>query len=82
MRRAVAPYSVLKGRIHILVSIMLCVNMIFIYLSNDSFVITEFEYFFTVLVYDFSILSCDLVFVNDCDFPNLFFNYFAQAIVI
>ena len=47
--------------------------MIFVDLSDDSFVITEFEYFFAVFVYDFSLLSCDLVFVNDCDFPYLFF---------
>ena len=56
--------------------------MIFVDLSDDSFVISEFEYFFTVFVYDFSVLSCDLVFVNNCDFSNLLFYYFAQAIVI
>ena len=56
--------------------------MIFTDLFNDSFVITEFEYFFAVFVYDFSVLSCDLVFVNDCDFSDLFFRYFVQAIVI
>ena len=56
--------------------------MIFIDLSDNSFVITEFEYFFTVFVYDLSVFSCDFVFVNDCDFPDLFFHYFAQTIVI
>ena len=56
--------------------------MIFIYLSNDSFVITESEYFFTVFVYNFLALSCDFVFVNNCDFPNLCFHYFALTIVI
>ena len=56
--------------------------MIFVGLSDDSFVITEFEYFFTEFVYDFSVLSCDFVFVNDCDFSNLLFYYFAQAIMI
>ena len=47
--------------------------MVFIDLSNDSFVIAEFEYFFTVFVYDFLVLSCYYVFVNNCDFSNLFF---------
>ena len=56
--------------------------MIFVDLSDDSFVIAEFEYLFTVFVYDFSVLSCDFVFVNDCSFPNLFFNYLAHAIVV
>ena len=42
-------------------------------LSDNSFVISKFEYFFTVFVYDFSVLSGDLVFVNNCDFPDLFF---------
>ena len=56
--------------------------MIFIDLSDNSFVINEFEYFFTVSVYDLSVLSCDFVFVNDCDFPNLFSHHFAQTIVI
>ena len=56
--------------------------MIFVDLSDDCFVITEFEYFFTVFVYDFLVLSCDFVFVNDCDFSNLSFYYFAQSIVI
>ena len=37
---------------------------------------------FTVFVYNFSVLLCDFVFVNDCDFPDLFFHYFAQTIVI
>ena len=37
---------------------------------------------FMILVYDFSVLSYDFVFVNDCDFSNLFFHYFVQAIVI
>ena len=48
----------------------------------NSFIVTEFEYFFTVFVCDFSVLSCGFVFVNDCDFPDLFFHYFAQTIVI
>ena len=56
--------------------------MIFFDLSDDSFVITEFEYFFTVFGYDVSVLSCDFIFVNDCDFSNLLLYYFAQAIVI
>ena len=56
--------------------------MIFIDLSNDSFVITEFEYFFAVFIYDFSVLSGDLVFVNDYYFSNLLLYYFTQAIVI
>ena len=56
--------------------------MVFIDLSNNSFVIAKFEYFFRVFVYNFSVLSCDFVFVNDCDFSNLFFHYFVQAIVI
>ena len=56
--------------------------MVFIDLSNNSFVIAEFEYFFTVFVYDFLVLSCDFVFINDCDFSDLSFYYFAQAIVI
>ena len=56
--------------------------MIFVDLSDGSFVITEFEYFFAVFVYNLSVLSFDFVFVNDCDFPNLFFHYFAQTIVI
>ena len=38
------------------------------------FIVTEFEYFSTVFVYDFSVLSCDFAFVNDCDFPDLFFH--------
>ena len=59
-----------------------CVDMIFIDLSDNSFVITEFEYFFTVFVYDISVLSCDFVFVNDCVLSNLLFYYFAEAIVI
>ena len=56
--------------------------MLFIDLSNDSFVMAEFEYFFTVFVYNFSVLSRDFVFVNNCNFPDLFFHYFAQTIVI
>ena len=52
--------------------------MIFIDLSDSSVVITEFEYFFTVFVYNLSVLSCDFVFVNDCDFPNLFFSLFCS----
>ena len=56
--------------------------MIFVGLSDDSFVIPEFEYFFTVFVYDFSVLSHDLIFVNDCEFSNLLFYYLAHAIVI
>ena len=47
--------------------------MIFVDLSDNSFVITEFECFFTVFVNDFSVLSCDFVFVNNFDFPHLFF---------
>ena len=49
---------------------------------DNSFVIVEFEYLFTVFVYNLSVLSCDFAFVNDCDFPDLFFYYFAQTIVI
>ena len=56
--------------------------MIFVDLSDDSFVITELEYIFAVFVYDFSVISCDFVFVNDCDFSKSLFYYFAQAIVI
>ena len=56
--------------------------MIFICLSDDSFVISEFEYLFTVFVYDFSVLSRDLIFVNDCEFSNLLSHYVAHAIVI
>ena len=56
--------------------------MIFFDLSDNSFVITEFEYFFTVFVNDFSVLSCDFVLVNDCDFSNLLFYYFTHGIVI
>ena len=56
--------------------------MIFIDLSDNSFVITEFEYFFTVFVYNLSVLSCDFVFVNDCDFSDLLFYYFTYGIVI
>ena len=56
--------------------------MFFVDLSDDSFVIAEFEYFFTVFVYYFSVLSRDLIFINDCYFPDLFFHYFAQTIVI
>ena len=56
--------------------------MIFIYLSDDSFVISEFEYLFTVFVYDFSVPSHDLIFVNDCEFSNLLSHYLANAIVI
>ena len=56
--------------------------MVFVSLFDDSFVITEFEYLFTVFVYDFSVLSHDLIFVNDCEFSYFLFHYLAQAIVI
>ena len=56
--------------------------MIFIDLSDNSFAITEFEYFFTVFAYNLSILSCDFVFVNDCDFSGFLFYCFAHGIVI
>ena len=56
--------------------------MVFIDLSNNSFAVAEFEYFFAIFVYNFSVLLCDFVFVNDCDFSNLLFYYFAKAIVI
>ena len=52
--------------------------MIFVHIFDDPFVITKFEYLFTVFVYDFSVLSRDLIFVNNRYFPNLSFNYFAQ----
>ena len=55
--------------------------MIFVDLSDDSFVISEFEYLFTVF-YDFSVLSCDLIFVNYCEFSDLLSHYLAHAIVI
>ena len=54
--------------------------MVFVGLSDDSFVITEFEYLFTV--YDFSVPLRDLIFVNDCEFSNLLSYYLAHAIVI
>ena len=47
--------------------------MVFVDLSNGSFVKTEFENFFTVFVYNFLVLSSELVFVNDRDFPDLLF---------
>ena len=59
-----------------------CIDMVFVGLSDDSFVITEFEHLFTVFVYDFSVLSNDLIFVNDCEFFNLLSHYLAHAIVI
>ena len=65
-----------------LVTIRSCIDVIFVDLSDDSFVIAEFEYLFTVFVYDFSVLSCDLIFVNNRYFSDLFFYYFAQTIVI
>ena len=49
---------------------------------DDPFVITKFEYFFTVLVYNLSVLSCDLILIDNRYFPNLSFNYFAQTIMI
>ena len=49
---------------------------------DDPFVITKFEYFFTVFVYYFTVLSRDFIFIDDSYFPNLSFNYFAQTIVI
>ena len=52
--------------------------MIFIHLSDDPFVIAEFEYLFTVFVYDFSVLSRDLIFVNNRYFPDLFFLLFCS----
>ena len=51
--------------------------MIFVGLSDDSFVIPEFEY--AVFVYDFSVLSRDLIFVNDCEFSNLLFHYLTHG---
>ena len=47
--------------------------MVFVDLSDDSFVITELEYFFAVFVYDFKVLSHYLIFVDDCSFSNLLF---------
>ena len=64
------------------VTIRYCIDVFFVHLSDDPFIVTEFEYFFTVFVYYFSVLSRDFVFVNDCDFPDLFFYYFAQTIMI
>ena len=56
--------------------------MIFVDLFDDPFVITELEYFFTVFVYDLTVLSCYFVFVNDCDFSHLLFYYFTHGIVV
>ena len=56
--------------------------MIFVDWSDNSFVITEFEYFSTVFVYDLSVLPCYFVFVNDCEFSNCFFYYFTHGIMI
>ena len=58
-----------------LVPIRQRVNVIFIDLSDDSFVITEFEYFFTIFVYDLSVLTCYFVFINYSNFTDLFFDY-------
>ena len=44
-----------------LVTIRQCIDVIFVDLSDDSFVIAEFEYLFTVFVYDFSVL-CVILF--------------------
>ena len=64
------------------VTIGWCIDMIFVDQSDDSFVVSEFKYLFAVFIYDFSVLSCDLIFVNDCEFSNLLFHYLAHAIVI
>ena len=58
-----------------LVPIRQHVNAIFIDLSDDSFVMTEFEYFFTIFVYDLSVLTCYFVFINYSNFTDLFFDY-------
>ena len=47
--------------------------MIFVDLFDDPFVITELEFFFTVFVYNLTVLPCYFLFVNDCDFSNLLF---------
>ena len=65
-----------------LVPIRQHVNAIFIDLSDDSFVITEFEYFFTIFVYDPSVLTCYFVFINYCQFSNLLFHYLAHAVMV
>ena len=52
--------------------------MIFIDSFDNSLIVTEFKYFFTVFVYNLSVLSCDLVFVNDHYFSNLFFSLFCS----
>ena len=56
--------------------------MIFVGLFDDSFVIPKFEYRFKVFIYNFSVLSHDLIFVNNCEFSNLLFHYLAHTIVI
>ena len=65
-----------------LVTIRKSVYVIFVHMFDDPFVIAKFEYFFTVFVYYFTVLSRDLIFIDDSYFPNLSFNYFAQTIVI
>ena len=65
-----------------LVTIRKSVYVIFVHMFDDPFVISKFEYFFTVFVYYFTVLSRDLIFIDDRYFPNLSFNYFAQTIVI
>ena len=65
-----------------LVTIRKSVDVIFVHMFDDPFVISKFEYFFTVFVYYFTVLSRDLIFIDDSYFPNLSFNYFTQTIVI
>ena len=65
-----------------LVTIRKNVDVIFVHMFDDPFVIAKFEYFFTVFVYYFTVPSRDLIFIDDRYFPNLSFNYFAQTIVI
>ena len=69
-------------RMDTLVTIRKNVDVIFVHMFDDPFVISKFEYFFTVFVYYFTVLSRDLIFIDDSDFPNLSFNYFTQTIVI
>ena len=48
-------------RMDTLVTIRKSVDVIFVHMFDDPFVISKFEYFFTVFVYYFTVLSRDLI---------------------
>lgn len=66
----------------LLITVRYCVDTVFVGWFDYSFVVPEFEYFFTIFINYFSILSSDLVFIYDCYFSYLFVYDYTQTVMI